>query len=75
MLVLRDLFTALQSGPLCQDPGQGPVLAPAADCLSEGFAFLVLLSFSLAPLMILSVLGLSTQFTPQPKFCCTAFSV
>lgn len=74
MLVPRDLFPALQPGALCQDPGQGPVLAPEADCLSEGFVFLVLLSFSLAPLMILSVLGLSTQFTPSPSFCCTAFS-
>lgn len=33
MLVLRDLFTALQSGPLCQDPGQGPVLSLRGFCI------------------------------------------
>lgn len=30
MLVPRDLLVVLQPGALCQDPGQGPVLAPEA---------------------------------------------
>ena len=67
MLVLRDPFASLQPGALCQYPGQGPVLAPAAD-VSQRVLYLVLLSFSFAPLMILSVLGLSTQSPPDPAF-------